>query len=240
MSDENVPVGNEETPVGEESAFFTWEADDGTVTEFKKPGELADFLRHSGMRKSDYDTKMNQLTERSTYFDEQQKKLEQAMKELEPTRRWHEALKQRPELVERLKQEFEGKRPDIDRLFEERLAPYKKELEELKSANAQRDEQHMREQAFQQLKQVLPDADENALAAELQRLNEVPEQDRMRSLYEVLHYNLVGRNIKPSAPPRPPTATSTPGTSQKGKKVEEMNRKEVAEAALKELEGLET
>lgn len=238
------PVGATEQGVAQESPFFSWKADDGEERVFKKPAELADFLRHSGMRKKDYDTRVSEVTERARHLEEQIKKYEQQQARLTelPLAQWDRKLRENPRLLEKLKRELaeEARDPstDVQKLLDERLKPYEEKIKEFDRIEGERKAAERRQQVIGRLKERYGDLDESMFEKEMARLMEVPDEDRDYALMELLYHAVRGRETPAEIerraadkPRRPPSVTSTPGVKNTGRDPATMSRRELAKAA---------
>lgn len=260
----DAPVGGEETPVGSEpetsvggdsaEPFFKYTFDDGTEQAFRNPGELATFIKHSGMRKSDLDREREALKSQGQKFSERMKSLEAKETELRNAYnkiQKYERILNNPAAekeIEALAQRLRGTgQPDLDQLFQERLKPYEEKLSKIEQIEKEREEAAARDRALSQLESQLDGFDRKAVTEMLQQISQVPEQDQMRTLYEILHYANVGKMTPAQveqklamqqSKKRPPSVTSTPGRATSGgADPENMSWKQLREEANKIIGG---
>lgn len=250
-------VGATDAGVAEAEPFFTWKGDDGEETAFHKPAELADFLRHSGMRKKDYDAALGKVNERSKYLEDQIRGFETKDRRIAELLNKYEAIDQmmvsNPDFdkaVRALHQRFKGTPQQsadpkdlVRQVVQEELKPLQEWKSEKDKADEERKAQESRAAAFRRLKERYEDADESLLEKEMKRLQDIPPQDAEFAIMELLHHAVRGRETPAelerrmaAGKRRPPSVTSTPGkTSGDGDDIEGLPIEEIrkrAEATL--------
>lgn len=246
--DSTESVGAVESSVGTtgNTWSFDWEDDTGKRT-FTKPGELADFIRHGGMRKHEYDTAVEKMNARGKLLDQKMREYEQQQARLNelPLAQWDKRLREDPRLLATIKKAMAepAQESNLDELLKKRLEPYEQKFKELERSEQERAAAKRREEAFNALKTEYPGAEMSVIDNMLAELNEVPDQDRERVLMKLLLDAHQGRQTPAEIerraaqkPNRPPSVTSTPGKTPSGKDPAKMTRAELKEAAMRELE----
>lgn len=250
-------VGGSDAGVAEEKPFFSWKADDGEERVFKKPAELADFLRHSGMRKKDYDAALGKLTERGKYLDELERKYQtESVTAQEMAQKWKpidELMVKNPEFSKEVKAAYErmvkGRQSDpstvVEQMLQEKLKPYEEKFSELERDKQERAARERREAAIERLKGKYEDLDPGIFDQEFKRLEEIPEEARDEALLELIYHSVRGRET-PAAIERKmaqsaggrPSVRSTPGSKSAGIDATKLSPAERREAAARELAAL--
>lgn len=224
-------VGGTDAGVAEDvGSFFEFEHPETKEKKvFKNKGELADYLRHGTMWKSQFDAEKSKVSERAKYLEDQIKKYEAQQRAIleSPAMKYHKFLQERPDVAERLKKELAGSqpKPDIEKLLDQRLKPYDEKIKEYERIEAERKQEAARQAAIGRLKERYGDVDDSIFQQEMERLQNIPEQDREYALLELLYHanrgrmspaELERRAAQRSATRRPPSVTSTPATKDTG------------------------
>jgi hypothetical protein len=229
---------------------FTWKDGDKEF-QFSRRAELADFLKN---RSSQWSSERKRAQETAAHFEKRMKDLEAKEQALQQGYgKWSkidEAMKGNPRVAQAIEQAFQqamrsgGGSPDLDRILEEKLSPLQEKLSAYEKAEQQRQAQVKRQRAISRLKSQYEDADDKVLMAELNRLQEVPDDDQEYALYELLYHALKGKTTpaaiekkfaESQSKRRPPSVTSTPGRTKGEADVTKMSRAERAEYALRQI-----
>jgi len=259
------PVGPVESPVEttdtgvaetEPSPFqdgaFEWEADDGEKRVFQKKGELADFLRHSSMRKSDYESAMERVKRLSGDAEAARKKYEtqeQALLESQAMK-YHKFLVENPEVASRIKAEMgQAKNPQslVEQTLDSRLKPFEEKISEWEKAEQERVAGRAREEAYQRLSERYKDFDRKKIESEFNRMRDIPEQDLQYSLFELLYHAARGKEdpaelerkaAEAASRPRRPSVIPSPGQKDDGVDLTKLSDRETREQATAELKKI--
>lgn len=221
----DAPVGAPEgtdAGVAEERPFFEWEHPETKEKHvFKKPGELADHLKHSSMFRKDYESERSKVQERAKYLEEQIKKneaLERQMLESDHSKlaRWAEQNPRKwQQLQEAWKKDTSPQQDPVteaEKRIEEKYGARFKELDE---RERQRQEREEHEKIVGSLKSKYPDIDDSLFDREMDRLRNMPEAARREAWYELMYHAARGRQAA-----RPPTSQGRPNvTSPSGSKM---------------------
>lgn len=229
---------------------FTWKEGDKEF-QFSRRAELADFLKN---RTNQWGTERKRAQETAAHFEKRMKDLEAKEQSLQQAYgKWakiDQAMTGNPQVAQAIQRAFQeatrsGKSGvDFDQLLEEKLKPVQEKLSAYEKAEQQRQAQVKRQRAISRLKSQYEDADDKVLMAELNRLQEVPDEDQEYALYELLYHALKGKTTpaeierkfaESQSKRRPPSVTSTPGRTRGDADVTKMSRAERAEYAMRQI-----
>lgn len=216
---------------------FTWKEGDKEFT-FSKRRELADFL---SSRTGQSRAERERLQEQAKYYEK--RKQEQDTRETTLNESYAKIaqmdrfLKENPHVAERIAKEMQGNSgsPDLDKLLAEKMKPYEEKLNKYEEAEKARIASERRQKALNRMKESYPDFDESLAIGELNRLQEVPEEDQEYALYELLHYAMAGKLTpaqveqkiaQEAGKKRAPSVTSTAGRGKQEPDVANMTRAE--------------
>jgi len=251
-STEEVAGGDVEGAGGAEESLpefrpFTWKDGDKEY-QFSKRAELADFMSNR-LGKASEASKRAQ--ERAQHFEKRMQELQTKEGSLNEAyakiSKMDEFLRENPGVAERIAKEMQGssrQSPELDKLLEERIKPIQEKLSEYEKAEQQRQAEARRQQAISRLREQYGDVDDSQLLAELNRLQEVPDDQGEYALYELLYHALRGKTTpaqiekkfaEKQGQRRPPSVTSTPGRVKSEPDVTKMSRSERAECAIRQL-----
>lgn len=240
VTPEQAPVGGEADGNVTPEAFFEWE-DPATQEHisFENKGKLADYLKHSSMRRSELDGEKKKIAEQREAFERKMKSFE-SERSIQNERyadvmKMDSWLKTHPDaealLVEQMRKHSGN--PDLEQLFSEKLKPmeeklsaYEKEQEDRRNAEKQRE-------VFAQLAKKHKDFNEEKLTQFIAELQEVPETDQEFSAHEVLYYALLGKQAladlerrAASQPSKRPSITGSGAGTLQPKKPGDMTEQE--------------
>ena len=227
---------------------FTWKDGEKELT-FSRRAELTDFLNN---RLTKAEAERKRAAERAQHFEKRSAEIstrEQSLQEAyAKISKMDKFLKDNPQIAERIAKEMQGSKgsPELDRILEERMKPINEKLSAYEKAEQERQAAQRRQRAIARLKQTHGDADDRAVLAELNRLQEIPDEDAEYALYELLHFALRGKATpadverkfaEEQAKKRPPSVTSTPGRGKQEPDPTKMSRSEARDYAMRMLNG---
>jgi hypothetical protein len=251
---DEVAGGDESTGSAEGSDLpefkpFDWE-EDGKKFTFSRRAELADFLKNrTGQAKSE----LQRARERAQHFEKRSGELqtkEQSLNEAySKISKMDKFLKENPKIAQRIAQEMQGSKgnPELDQLLEERLKPFNEKLSKYEKAEQERNAEQRREKTFKQLEGEVEGFDRSQVLAEINRLQELPEDRGEAALYELVHYALQGKRTpadverkfaESASKRRPPSVTSTTGRGKQEPDPSQMSRSEQQEYALRIMDSV--
>ena len=195
-SGDTIDVGETTEP----SYFHSYEDDEGTKTDFKDANELNDFIRRGGMMRKAFTQKTQGLAdERRTYEankarqDAEYTTFLQSKQENDKINKSLESLP--PEVFARLKQGIQNqprkqaRDPEVDQM----LKDFKSNQKDRELENQQRADNATREKAFESLSKSYDDFDKESVMAMVKGLEDVPQDDQMRTFMELLYQAGKGR-----------------------------------------------
>lgn len=228
---------------------FEWE-EDGKKFTFSRRAELADFLNNRvGQSKSE----IQRARERAKHFEQRMSELQTKEGSLNEAyakiSKMDKFLKDNPQIAQRIAQEMQGSkgRPDLDRLLEERIKPINEKLSKYEKAEQEREASQRRQKTFEQLENNIEGFDRSQVLAEINRLQETPQDKAEAALYELVHYALQGKRTpadverkfaETASKRRPPSVTSTPGRGKQEPDPSKMSRSEQQEYALRIMDSV--
>lgn len=191
------PVKEADPIIGEPaepSYFHSYEDDEGNKTDFKDANELNDFIRRGGMMRADYSRKTQTLAaDRKTYESDKVRtdaEYTTFLTSKQENDKVNDMLKSLPpEVFERLKQGIKGQpRPQVrDPEVDKMLKDFKNSQEERETERQQNSDNEAREKAFESLSKSYDDFDKESVLDLVKRLEEVPQEDQMRTFMEILY-----------------------------------------------------
>lgn len=178
----------------ESTYFHSYEDGDGNKTDFKDANEVNDFIRRSGMMRADYSRKTQTLAaDRKTYESDKARtdaEYTSFLQSKQENDKVNDMLKSLPpEVFERLKQGIKGqprpqaRDPEVDQM----LKDFKNSQKERETERQQTSDNEARERAFESLSKSYDDFDKESVLGLVQRLEEVPQEDQMRTFMEILY-----------------------------------------------------
>ena len=184
----------------EPSYFHSYEDGEGNKTDFKDANELNDYIRQGNMRHADYTRKTQGVAkdreslqaERARYDAEYTTFLE-SKQENDKIEKYLKSLP--PEVFERLKQGIQGqpkkqaRDPEVDKMLQE----YGEDKKAREADKQRQQDNESREKAFTRLTKDLPDFNREEVMNMVKTLEEVPQEDQMRTFMEMLHYSQKGK-----------------------------------------------
>lgn len=267
------PVGSEPSVVdttdagvaeaSESEPFFRWKGDDEEEERiFRKPAEVADFIRNTGMTRKQYEAEVAKVRERAKRVEEMEQKYQtqetvanQLAAKYEPI---DALMKQNPQFEQAVQQLYDrlvkggrgGGRSDpkdlIRQIAKEELKPFEEFKSEYEKEKEARKAQEVRQRAISRMRESDPHFDESLVERYLKGYEEYPPEEQQYAALRVAWDAVRGsmsaaelerRAAESNAKRRPPNLTSTPGTKNAEIDVSKMTEQEMREAALKEIGG---
>lgn len=253
---EEAPVESQEGAVSTAEAdvveagdepFFTWKNDSGEETIYRNKGELATFLKQSGMRHADLERSKQEIAEQRKYLEELRKKAETSSSANDAAyakyKSWEDAIGKYPGLNEEMGAlvdrfvkggQSTAQNPDVSALQER--------LDAMEKANQTREQQQKSEaakaKAIERLSGEFEDFDAEAVNQLMEFISQSPEEDVPYQLHKLFYQAHKGQTslgelerkaaMKQSVNP---SVTSSPATKQKGVGATPKTRKEEDELA---------
>jgi hypothetical protein len=193
-TDEGIDTGEPAGP------FYSYESDDGTKTDFNDAKELGDFIRQGSLRHADYTRKTQSLAEERKAYEANKAKFDAEYTHFLESKQQNDKIEKYlqslpPEVFERLKQGIKGqpRKPARDPEVEKFMKQYEADKQEREAERQRQLDNEERERAFNNLSKVHEDFDRDSVMEMVKSLEEVPEEDRMRTFMEMLYYSQKGR-----------------------------------------------
>lgn len=193
---DNIDTGEPAEP----SYFHSYEDDEGNKTDFKDANELNTYMRQSGLRHADYTRKTQTLAEdRKAYEAEKARQDTDYTSVMEIKKRNDQIEKDLqslpPEVFARLKEGIknqprkQARDPEMDKFMKD-YADDKKGRETDKQRQL---DNEARERAFTALGKTHEDFNKDEILNMVKSLEEVPQEDQMRTFMEMLYYSQKGK-----------------------------------------------
>lgn len=232
----NVSEGQESEPVEstpeedtpQEEPFYTYTGDDGQSQAFKDQKELNEYIRSGTLRHSDYTRKTQSLAEQRKAFEAERAKYDAEYTTFLNNKQEYDKIENYlkslpPDVYNKLKQGISNQ-PRQEQYKDPRLDELLKERDNEKK---QREEEAMRQAAFESLSRTYEDFDKDSVMNSVNKLQELAPGDSMRGFLELIYLAEKGRmspaqieqkmaeNLKKKSSVSTPMG-STVGTPSKG------------------------
>jgi hypothetical protein len=191
------------------SPFFEYEWEEGNSAGkppgkevFKNKEELAKRFREGTLFHAGFYKKSEELAKHRKELDAERKQMEATAAQIRHMEAQHKPvdsfLKSRPDVYNYILSQMRSPSQDTvakqaEGLVTEKTKAIEEKLKKFEDWQQEQDLERQRQSIFGQFKKEHEDFDEDAIKQELQRANEVPEEDSLRSLVEMIYYARKGR-----------------------------------------------
>ena len=205
------------TPAETQSNFHAYKFDDGEEIKFKTPDDLNRYIREGTLRHKDYTKKTQETAElRKQIEKEREQNRSEYQAGLQAYNQWKATddwLKQNQRVVEIIRREG-GPVPQAQPQQAQIPDELKSELEDLKKWRQEQEQERLGAQAMEALSGQYEDFSDyqDAINQMYSAIEEAPEGQEARALYEILYYAAKGKNgvAAPQVPVTPGGRVSTP------------------------------
>jgi len=201
------PTGQSATPdqasaSGANQSFFEYDWEDGKKDSFKSPDELKAFFRGGVLRHQDYTKKTQALADERRKIEARNKELEVLANNLTSKKseidKYDKFLTSRPDIRDRLAREMKqmssGDLMDQAKgLVDERSKQLEEKLSEIEKWKSQQELERKREAIFNHMGTQYQDFDKEAIVKMINGLQEVPDEDNLYSLVDLLYWANKGK-----------------------------------------------